>query len=262
MTKRIILGSILLLTVVASPAIANSTNSMMSTPPPLAGFAAKAGGTILDVPIPANILAIPLTGADGKIFTLGSLKGKTVVMTDFLTTCNDICPMTSVNMREIGDAFKMAHLSSTYMGLEVSVDPKRDTAPRMKAYQALYADSSWTVASPSQAGLNNFWGWFGVSTMQQPSDKGVVDWQTGKPVTYDVAHADVALIIGPNSHYRWLDLGSPQITLRKVSSVPNKLYTFLSAGGKANLVKPEEPSWTTGAVYGALHEIFKVKVGA
>ena len=43
--------------------------------PPLVGYAAKGGGTILNVAIPKELLAIPLTNADGKTFTLGSLKG-------------------------------------------------------------------------------------------------------------------------------------------------------------------------------------------
>ena len=43
--------------------------------PPLTGKAAKAGGTILDAPIPSSILSIPLQDVNGKTFTLGSLKG-------------------------------------------------------------------------------------------------------------------------------------------------------------------------------------------
>ena len=65
--------------------IAIATPSYGASTPPLVGHAAKAGGTVLNVPIPTEILSIPLTDSSGKNFTLASLKGKTVVLTDFLT---------------------------------------------------------------------------------------------------------------------------------------------------------------------------------
>ncbi len=230
--------------------------------PPLVGHAAKGGGTILNVAIPKELLAIPLTNADGKTFTLGSLKGQTVVLTDFLTLCNEICPMTSVNMREIGDAIAKSKLQGSIKSLELSVDPKRDTPQRLKSYQSLFSDPSWTVATGTSSGLSAIWSWFGVYTQVVKPDGAVVDWMTGKPIKYDVNHADVIVIIGPDLHWRWLDLGSPAVTNPKTKDlVPTKLYTYLSSAGKSNLVKPEQPFWSTSAVYGALNEIFKIKVG-
>ncbi len=236
--------------------------SEAATTPPLVGFAAKAGGTILDVPIPKELLSIPLTDADGKTFTLASLKGKTVVLTDFLTLCNEICPMTSVNMREIGDAVAKVKAQGSVKGLELTVDPKRDTPKRLKSYQSLFNDPSWTMATGTATGLKNIWSWFGVYYNVVKSDGVVIDWMTGKPITYDVNHSDVIVIIGPDLHWRWLDLGSPAVTNPKTKGlVPAKLYTYLSSAGKSNLVKPEQPFWSTSAVYGALDEIFKIKVG-
>ena len=248
--------------VVVAIALTVAAPSFGASTPPLVGHGAKAGGTVLDVPIPAELLSIPLTNAAGKTFTLASLKGSTVVLTDFLTLCNEICPMTSVNMREIGDAIAKAKLTSSIKSLEVTVDPKRDTPARLKAYQALFGDPSWTVATGSIKGIASLWSWFGAYTQVVKPDDGVIDWFTGKPITYDVTHADVVVIIGPNLHWRWLDLGSPAVTNPKSKNVvPAKLYSYLSSAGKSNLVKPEEPFWSTSAVYGALNEIFKVKIG-
>lgn len=239
-----------------------SSPSQAATTPPLVGYAAKAGGTALNVPIPKELLTIPLTDADGKTFTLGSLKGKTVVLTDFLTLCSEICPMISVNMREIGDAIVKSKLQGKVAAVELTVDPKRDTPTRLKKYQALFNDPSWTMATGTAAGLSNLWSWFGVYYQTVKSNSGVIDWLTGKPITYDVNHADVIVIIGPDLHWRWLDLGSPAVTNPNSKNiVPSKLYSYLSAAGKSNLVKPEEPSWSTGAVYGALNEILKIKLG-
>ena len=252
----------LILVLATALAVIFGVPSYAATTPPLIGHAARAGGTVLDAPIPAEILSIPLIDAQGKKFTLASLKGKTVVLTDFLTLCNEICPMTTVNMREIGDAISRAKLTGSMVSLELTVDPKRDTSARLKSYQALFNDPSWTLATGTVKGVSALWSWFGAYTKVVPAERGVIDWMTGKQITYDVNHADVIVIIGPDLHWRWLDLGSPAVSNPKAKNiVPSKLYTYLSSNGKSNLVKPEEPSWSTSAVYGALNEIFKVKIG-
>ena len=242
--------------------VLSGSASFAASTPPLVGHAAKAGGTILDVPIPTELLNIPLVNSQGKVFTLASLKGKTIVMTDFLTLCNEICPMTSVNMRDIGDAIAKAKLSKTFISLEVTVDPKRDTAARLKSYQSLFNDSSWTLATGTSKGIGDLWAWFGAYTSTQKAEEGVIDWLTGKQITYDVNHTDVVVIIGPNLHWRWLALGAPAVNNPKGKNVvPTKLYTYLSSTGKSNLVKPEEPFWSTASVYGAIKEIFNVSLG-
>jgi len=249
-------------TLVAGALVLTGSTSFAASTPPLIGHAAKAGGTILDVPIPAELISIPLTDSKGKTFTLASLKGKTIVMTDFLTLCNEICPMTSVNMRDIGDAIAKAKLSKSFMSLEVTVDPKRDTPARLKSYQSLFNDSSWTIATGTTKGISDLWAWFGAYTSTQKAEEGVIDWFTGKQIAYDVNHTDVVVIIGPDLHWRWLALGAPAVNNPKGKNVvPTKLYTYLSSAGKSNLVKPEQPFWSTASVYGAFNEIFKVKLG-
>ena len=239
----------------------SATASQAATTPPLVGYAAKAGGTVLNVPIPKELLTIPLTGADGKTFTLGGLKGKTVILTDFLTLCNEICPMTSVNMREIGDAIAKSTLRGKVEALELTIDPKRDTPSRLKAYQSLFNDPSWTLATGSTAGLNNLWSWFGVYYQVVKSKNKVIDWLTGKPITYDVTHENIIVIIGPDLHWRWLDLGSPAVTNPHAKNIlPPKIYNYLSSAGKSYLVKPEQSFWSTSGVYGALDEILKIKL--
>lgn len=255
MLKRALTTSALLCLLLASPALAVST-------PPLIGYAARAGGTVLNVPIPPEILATRFVGADGKAFTLASLKGKTVVMTNFLTLCAEVCPITTINMREIGDAIAKAKLNRSVLSFEVTIDPKRDTPMRLKSYQALFSDPSWSVATGSVKGIKALWSWFGVYTQVVPAARGLTDWMTGKQIAYDLTHADVAVIIGPDLHWRWLDLGAPAATNPKAKNVlPARLFTYLSATGKSNLLKPQQPFWSTSAVYGALHEIFKINIG-
>ena len=230
------------------------------TPPPISGTAAMMGGTIFDAPMPNAIANISLKDQNGKSFTLASLRGKEIVLTDFFTSCDMICPMTTVNMRDIALAVKKAGESSKVKVLEVTVDPGRDTVSRLKAYQSLYGDSDWTLATGSAADITKFWRWFGVYTKKIPNEDGEgVDWQTGKKITYDIQHDDVVILLGANSHYRWIDLGNPAVA--NPTELPATLKRFLSDQGRLNLLKPQQPDWTVGAVYGALQEVFGLPIG-
>jgi cytochrome oxidase Cu insertion factor (SCO1/SenC/PrrC family) len=224
---------------------------------------APGGGTFLNEKIPANILATPLFDAAGKSFTLGSLAGRSVVLTNFLTSCHEICPMTTANMRDVGDAVAKAKANSRISVVELSVDAGRDSAPRLAAYQNLFGDTSWTLASGTEKNLNAIWTYFGAPATKNPySAKDVTelprDWLTGKPDTYDMTHADLVVVIGPDSTWRWLDLGSPKSN----GVIPGKLKAYLSEDGLHNLAQPEEPTWTVSAVLSALKEITGVALSA
>jgi len=230
------------------------------TPPPISGTAAMMGGTIFDSTMPKAIADISLKDQNGKSFTLASLRGKSIVLTDFFTSCDMICPMTTVNMRDIALAVKQAGESSRVKVLEVTVDPTRDTVSRLKAYQNLYGDSDWTLATGSPSDITKFWAWFGVYTKKIPNTDGEgVDWQTGKKITYDIQHDDVVILLGPNSHYRWIDLGNPAVA--NPTELPATLKRFLSDQGRLNLLKPQQPDWTVEAVYGALQEVLGLHIG-
>jgi protein SCO1/2 len=238
-------------------------NMSAPTPPPVSGTPAMMGGTILNTPIPHSIENLTFTDANGKKISLNTFKGKTVVLTDFFTSCDMICPMTTANMRNIGDTIAASKFSSKFAVLELTVDPGRDTVSRIKAYQALYGEASptWTVATGNETNIKNFWNYFGVYTKNIPiEDKAATDWQTGKPEAYDVQHDDVVMLIDPKGHFRWLDLGVPAVANAK--SVPLILKKFLSKQGQANLDHPNQnQDWDVSAVYGAIQQIFGFQIG-
>lgn len=221
------------------------------------GTAAKGGGSYLDEAIPADVLAVPLFDQNGKSFTLGSLKGKYLVLTNFLTSCQEICPMTTANSRTIGEAVSASALKDKVKVLEISVDAERDLAPRLMAYFDMYQSSSFSIASGSNDALSKVWTYFGAPATKTPMtahDKASlpVDWQTGKPSEYDMSHPDVVIIVGPDSRWKWIDLGSPNAGK---AVIPEKLKKFLSEEGLKNLAKPEEPTWSVEAVYSALKDL-------
>ena len=255
------LGAALLLAGCGATSPVSSSGSTQATAPTTLASgdssAAAGGGTFLNVAVPANVLNAPLQDAAGKTFTLASLKGRIVVLSNFLTTCHDICPLTSANMRDIAGAVKAAGLSDKVAVVEATVDPARDTPERLAAYQALYGGPTWTLATGAPASLDALWQFLGVPATKVPfSAKELAtmpkDWQTGKVTTYDMQHADIVVIIGADGHWRWMDLGSPGTTAAKV---PARLRAFLSDDGKANLANPEQVAWTVPAVISALNAL-------
>jgi protein SCO1/2 len=254
-----VLISIFTLTSCGSAKVADSTNHTHSTATPKTGTgeAAQGGGTYLNEPIPAEVLNLPLVDQYGTSLTLDSLKGKTVVITNFLTSCQEICPMTSANMRDVGDAVAKGKASNKIKVLEISVDSKRDVPSRLLAYQNLFATKNWTLASGSATNLAKLWDFFGApATMEEFSDSAKKsnppDWQTGKPVSYDMMHADLVLIIDGKSTWRWLDLGAPNVGS---IGIPEKLKSYLTPDGLRNLEKPDGSSWKVDAIYSALVDI-------
>jgi len=256
-SKVLLLG--IAATLLLSGCGAQSTTSSTRAKEPTG--ASVGGGTFLKSAIPADVLALPLFDANGREFTLGSLAGQYVVITNFLTSCQEICPMTTANMRDIGNAVAKSSLKGRVSVIEISVDARRDNAKRLRAYQDLFNDNTFSLASGSEKDLAALWKYFGAPGQRmeisaKESDALPLDWQTGLRDTYDIMHPDLVLIISPKSEWRWLDLGNPKVG----SQIPAKLKAYLSEDGKKNLAAPEEPTWSTSAVYSALEQLTGVKL--
>ncbi len=241
--------SILLFAIGCDTARATST----STPAP-------GGGTYLDFPIPKPILEIPLFDSKGSKFSLGDYKGKWLVLSDFLTSCQEVCPMTSANMQKIANRFLSKKISDQIKVLELSVDGWRDNPARLKAYQGLFDDNSWVLGSSTVKYLDTFWQFFGIGIEKSNYSKSELknlpaDWKSGKVQTFDITHADAVLLISPNQHWKWLDLGTPKTDDKKI---PETLKKVLTNDGIQNLNKPEEPTWSTSAVYSAVSHYLNV----
>jgi cytochrome oxidase Cu insertion factor (SCO1/SenC/PrrC family) len=221
-------------------ACTGGSTSAGSTAPPT-----PTSGTVLDIPVPAATSGLKLVDQSGKVVTLDSLHGKTVVLTDFLTLCQEICPLTSANMRVVNDAVTKAGASKDIAVIQVTVDPARDTPARLKAYQKLFgASPSWSFLTGTSGQITQFWKSFGVAYEKKPEPKGQPpkDWLTGKPLTYDVDHQDIVFVLGPDGHERWLVDGTPRVPAKGL--VPSTLQSFLNPDGLANETAPPDPYWT------------------
>ncbi len=186
-------------------------------------------------PIDRKVPNITLIGENSKAVSLSSFRGKTVVFTDFLTLCQEACPMTTAAFSQMQQTINKDHLSNKIVFVEATVDPKRDTPARLAAYAKL-TGATWPLLTGTRTNLDKLWKFFGVyhKIIPPPNPPGI-DWLTGKPLTYDVAHTDALFIIGPHGNERFVSQGIPNVG----GKLTPALYKMLDPLGKYNLKHPD-----------------------
>lgn len=89
---------------------------------------------------------VELLDQDGRKlrFYTDVLKGKTVVINAFFTTCTSVCPPMNRNLEKVQEALG-DRLGREVFIVSISVDPETDTPPRLKEYaQRFHAKAGWT----------------------------------------------------------------------------------------------------------------------
>ncbi len=218
-------------------------------------------GTAFDLPLTAAVRTIRFTDSTGQHLTLGSLTGTDLVITDFMTDCQEVCPMTSVNVRDAAKAASAAGLDASRVRfLEITIDPERDTVAKLAAYRKLFgALPNWQLLTASPADIATLWKSLGVAVTKVPAaSPPPKDWLTGAPLTYDLQHQDVVIAVDGHGHERWLEQGTPAT---RGHQPPAVLKSYLDSTGLANLAGPDGPTWTVGDVDGALTWLTGTHVG-
>jgi len=92
------------------------------------------------------------------------------------------------------------------------------------------------------ANLKTLWGYFGIyyQKVAEGNPPGI-DWQTGRPYTYDVNHSDGFIVFDQNLHERFVTGAAPNLGGRELQK---GLQTMLDAQGFHNLQHPGQDSWT------------------
>lgn len=196
-------------------------------------------GTAVDQPLSAAVRDATLTDQSGKDFTLGSLKGKTVLVTPFLTLCPDVCPFTTGNLLQVQASVDAAKQSEDVVLVEFTVDPGRDSVERLAAY-AKANGVTWRLARSDAAGTKAMIKYFGYTAIPQPVESSeTIDPLTGQPIAYDVVHSDGYAVISSDSRLRFINSATPHFH----GLLPAKLRAFLSQEGKETLEKPDPQGW-------------------
>ncbi len=208
-------------------------------------------GTVLDKPVPEAVADLPLTTDAGQATSLAALRGQVVVLADFLTLCQETCPLTTGNLLMMDRAVTAAGLAGRVRLVELTVDPNRDTPLRLRAYRRLAgAPANWSLLTGSPAVIERIWRYFGVwyQKVAEGHPPGT-DWLTGKPLSYDITHQDALLYLDARGRERFLVVGSPDAAGAPIAPA---LRRFLSAQGHTDLGHPDASTWTAADALGPI----------
>ena len=208
---------------------------------------ARLGGVTMDDPVPASIMRMPLTTAGGQRTTLAAYRGKIVLIADFLTLCQDMCPMITANVLSVARQVKAAGLGSKVALLEITVDPERDTPARLAAYQKLFGgpqeDMTLLTAGTADA-TATLWKYFHVwyERTAEAADSDGTDWMTGQKLTFDVEHSNTIIFLSPDGKQRYIADAAAD---SRTNPPPKSLVDFMTSEGRNNLYHPDPAgSWT------------------
>ncbi len=201
-------------------------------------------GIVQDRPVPD----VPLVDQSGRPTSLSAFQGKVVVLANFLSLCQDECPMITGAFIAMQRDVQAAGLGDRVVFLEATVDPGRDTPARLAAYSQQFG-ANWPLLTGAPADLNRLWSFFGVSYQQVPEEQPPkLDWWTHQPLTYDVTHSDGFILLDTSGHERFITANPPDLHGQLAPSLQN----LLNQGGVHNLEHQQAPNWTVPQALSAL----------
>ncbi len=208
-------------------------------------------GTALDGPVPDSVLDAPLVDDNGRHVTLGSWRGKTIVLSDVMTLCQETCPLVTASMVSAARTFDRTQHAGDVEFVSLTIDPRRDDQRHLRAYRRQFgALPNWTVLRGSRAVVDRLWDRMGVWRRQTHLHRPYpTDWLTGRPLTTDIAHTDELIFISGDQRFRYEMEGAGNVAPREV---PGRIYRFMDALGHRNAKAPAAGSWTPRQVAGAL----------
>jgi protein SCO1/2 len=113
---------------------------------------------------------VELVDQDGRRvhFYTDMLKGKTVVLNAFFTTCTSVCPPMNRNLEKVQEALG-DRLGKDVFIVSVSVDPETDTPTRLKEYaKRFHAKPGWTFLTGKKENVD--WALYKVGQYVEAKD--------------------------------------------------------------------------------------------
>lgn len=235
-----------MLTMLAAAACSPPTNGPIPTVS-ASTMALDRIGTRLDGALPASLLRLPFTSSDGRIVRLSDFAGKTVVLSDAMTLCQETCPLDTATLVQTARAEDAAVPAPGDVFLSITVDPGRDTPAQLAAYRLLYSPppTNWLALTGSAATVNALWDYLGVwrAKVKEPAGPPPQNWRTGQPLAYDIQHSDEVFFLDGRGHERFVLEGPPYAAR---TSLPQALYDFLDGEGRRKVSDPSDSAWTEG----------------
>lgn len=118
-------------------------------------------GTVLDRPVPDSVAKLPLITDTGRATSLAALRGQVVVLADFLTLCQETCPLITGNLLLMDRAIAAAGPPGPHRGTHGRPEPRHAIpAPRVPSDGRGAAELVLPTGSP--AVIARIWRYFGV----------------------------------------------------------------------------------------------------
>lgn len=208
-------------------------------------------GTTLDGPVPAGVLDAPLVDDHGRHVTLGSWRGKTIVLSDVMTLCQETCPLVTASMVAAARQLDRTSVGRDVEFVSLTIDPRRDDQRHLRAYGRQFgALPNWTLLRGSRTVVDRLWTRLGVWRRQTNLHPPYpTDWLTGRRLTTDISHTDELVFIDGDQQFRYEMEGAGNVAPRQV---PGRIYRFMDALGHRNAKSPDAGSWSPRQVAGAL----------
>jgi len=131
--------------------------------------------------------------ADGNDFALDKFRGKVVVLEFGYTSCADVCPVSLALLKQARE--KLGPLGDKLQVVFVTVDPQRDTAPKLKAYLEQF-DKSFVGLTGTEEQMAAIRKAYGIS-----ATKKMVE---GSKTEYTMGHSSYLYFIDPQGRLRAL----------------------------------------------------------
>ena len=155
MTKRGLIAAAICLSLAASAA-AQQQAKPPAPPDPHAGHGAPAQPAQEQSVAGKYFSDVELIDQDGRKvrFYTDVLKGKTVVVNAFFTSCTSVCPPMNRSFEKIQEAFGDRVGRDVFL-VSITVDPATDTPARLKEYAAkFHARPGWTFLTGKKENLD------------------------------------------------------------------------------------------------------------
>jgi cytochrome oxidase Cu insertion factor (SCO1/SenC/PrrC family) len=205
-------------------------------------------GTSLDAAVPSGILDSHLKDGRGRQTTLGALRGKVIVLSDFMTQCAEVCPIGTASMLQAARQIDGTPLGAHVVFVSLTIDPIRDDARHLRAYQRTYGHrDDWMVLGGSRTVVDRVWRRLGIWIHQTRNSKPYPrDWVTDQPLTTDLSHTDELIFIDGDQRFRYELDGTG--TVGSARRIPRRIYHFMDALGHRNVTNPPAGGWSPGQV--------------
>ena len=118
----------------------------------------------VNMPIPD----FALTDQKGEVFDFKTFRGKIVLLAFVYTTCPDVCPLVTVNMRSVQKDLSPKERESVYL-LSVTTDPEIDEPKILQSYGERYQVdfTNWSLLTGNVQQLAPVWKAFGIKVLRK-----------------------------------------------------------------------------------------------